>query len=93
MKHRRNPRFVKVKTILDSEDVKLLLSSNAINSRSVRDCVIDSSTDIRKNVDDNTSLIQKDLVTSTNRLESLIEKVLYLSIISLVISTITLCIC
>lgn len=91
MSSRKNLRLVKVKTIIDSEDLKLLLSSNAINSRSVRQSVLDSSADIRKNDDDNTSLIQQDICSSTSRIENLLEKVLYLSCISIVIDVIILC--
>lgn len=93
MSTRKNLRLVKVKTVMDSEDVKLLLSSNAINSRSVRQSVIDSSADIRKNDDDNTALLQRDLSSSTSRLENLLEKVLYISCISILIDVIVLCIC
>lgn len=93
MSIRKNPRLVKVKTILPAEYVNEILLNDSLNSNRVRECVINSFVDIRKNDDDNTALLQKDLVTSTNRLESLIEKVLYLSVISVIISTITLCIC
>lgn len=92
---RKNPRFrlCKVHTIVPSPYVKEIMLNTSINSKNVIDKVSDSSFNIRKNSDDNTALIQKDLVTSTNRLESLIEKVLYLSVISIIISAITLCIC
>lgn len=93
MSSRKNPRLVKVKTVMSSDDLKLLLTSNAVNSRSVRDSVINSSADIRKNNDDNTVLIQRDLCSSASRLENILEKVLYISCISIFINVVVLCIC
>lgn len=91
---RKNPRLVKVKTIFDSADAKLLgLYQKSLDAANVRKVVIDSSVDIRKNDDDNTALIQKDILSSTSRLVNIIEKVLYLSCISILLNVIILCIC
>ena len=86
---RKNPRLCRVKQIIPSEYVKELLVNSSINASSTQAIVKGTSIDIRKNSDDNTSLIQRDI----RRVESVLEKVFYISLILIVISCITLCIC
>lgn len=87
MSKRKNPRLVKVKTILDSADAKLLsLYSKSLDSANVRNVVLDSFAVIRKNADDNTSLIQKQLDSFRSYVEkSFILNFIVLSLITLIL--------
>lgn len=93
MSSRKNLRFVKVKTIIPSDNVREILVNSSVNSHLVKEHVSNESLDIRKNADDNTALIQKDLSNSVSSLENIIEKVLYISCISILINVVVLCIC
>ena len=89
MSKRKNPRLVKVQTILPAENVKEILVNDSLNAIHVKEYIKGCSVDIRKNDDDNTALVQRDL----SRLENVLEKLLYISCISLLINVVVLCIC
>lgn len=83
---RKNPRLCKVSVIIPSSDKKEIISAVVPPLETVSKC-LDSVSD---SIKDSFSITQKDILSSTLGITKILEKVIYISLVSLFVSLITL---